>query len=109
MNLWDDIVRPVLDALNRPETAGVGGALVSLQWAPGSTWIARLAFVGSGAALTIWLLPALIEFYGVQSLRYSVALGFFCGAGGPFVLAAFVEWVRRKPMEALRLLFGVKK
>lgn len=69
----------------------------------------RFFSLGSGAALTVWLAPAAVEFYGITSTRYIVLLAFFCGFAGPYMLAAASEWLRSlKWSEILSLIFNLR-
>lgn len=103
LDWWQLNVAPVL---MQPEAAGTAGSLLSLRWAPGKTWGTRAFALGSGFGLTLYIMPGVAQFYGVQHPRYLLALGFFFGFGGPYILAAaadFLREVRWREMIAMML------
>ena len=80
--------------VTHPLTAGVGGALVGLRFAPGLSWFERVANVAAGAACAGWLAPAAAEVFELRSVSAGAALSFAIGMFGMSVAAALIEAVR---------------
>lgn len=80
--------------LAHPLTAGLGGALVALRFAPGLSWIERLANVIAGAMCAGYLAPAAMEVLTLSSLSAEAALSFVIGMFGMSIAAAVIEAVR---------------
>jgi len=77
-----------------PLTAGIGGALVGLRFAPGQSWAERLINVLSGAGCAGWIAPAAAELFDLSSVSSKAALSFAIGMFGMSVAAAVVEALR---------------
>lgn len=77
-----------------PITAGVGGALVGLRFAPGLSWIERVLNVAAGAACAGWLAPATAEIFELRSVSAEAALSFAIGMFGMSIAAAAIDAVR---------------
>lgn len=77
-----------------PLTAGIGGALVGLRFAPGLTWPERLFNVAAGAACAGWVAPAAAEMFELISVSSQSALSFAIGMFGMSIAAALIDAVR---------------
>lgn len=75
-------------------TAGVGGALVGLRFAPGASWVERMTNVFAGAACAGWLAPAAAELFELRSVSSEAALSFAVGMFGMSIAAALIDAVR---------------
>lgn len=80
--------------VTHPLTAGIGGALVGLRFAPGLTWPERALNVAAGGACAGWVAPAVGEIFQLASFRADAALSFFIGMFGMSIAAAVLEAVR---------------
>lgn len=80
--------------VSHPLTAGIGGALAGLRFAPGVSWIERIFNVASGAACAGWLAPAAVGLYDLASTSAESAIAFLIGMFGMSIAAAVVEAVR---------------
>lgn len=77
-----------------PLTAGVGGAIVGLRFAPGGTWIERLGNTIAGVSCAWWISPALSEILVLTSPAQVSALSFAIGMFGMSLVAAILEAVK---------------
>lgn len=77
-----------------PLTAGIGGAVVGLRFAPGLTLLERVFNVVSGAACAGWLAPAAVSLFDLTTTSAEAALSFVIGMFGMSVAAALMEAVR---------------
>lgn len=77
-----------------PLTAGIGGALVGLKFAPGLTWLERACNVAAGVACAGWIAPAAAEMFELLSVSSRSALSFAIGMFGMSIAAAIVEAMR---------------
>lgn len=84
--------------ITHPLTAGIGGALAGLRFAPGLSWPERVVNVASGAACAGWIAPAAVNLFDLASGSAESALAFLIGMFGMSIAAAVTEAVR-----ALRL------
>jgi hypothetical protein len=90
------------------EGAGVVGGLISLRWAPGETFVARLAWVVTGWGVVFFIGPATMSAMGIVRDDWRMGFGFLMGSAGAILLGRFIEaaklfdfsaflpdWVRR--------------
>lgn len=77
-----------------PLTAGIGGALVGLRFAPGLSWPERAVNVIAGAACAGWIAPAAAELFELVSTASQAALAFAIGMFGMSIAAALIDAVR---------------
>lgn len=80
--------------VTHPLTAGLGGALVGLRFAPGATILERSLNVLSGAACAGWLAPAAVTLFDLTSKSAEAAMAFLIGMFGLSIAAAAMEVVR---------------
>ena len=80
--------------ITHPLTAGIGGALAGLRFAPGITLLERVFNVVSGAACAGWLAPAAVSLFDLTSVSAESALAFLIGMFGMSIAAAVAEAVR---------------
>lgn len=108
MNL--DILGAIKSAISSFEAAGTLGAILSLRWAPGTTWWERLTTFGSGIGMAFFIGPYLMERLEVKSANGLMAAGFMLGILGAHLIAKCVAGARKldlqKLIEMLQLLKG---
>lgn len=80
--------------ITHPLTAGIGGALAGLRFAPGATLLERAFNVVSGAACAGWLAPAAVSLFDLTSVSAESAMAFLIGMFGMSIAAAVMEAVR---------------
>lgn len=80
--------------VTHPLTAGIGGAVAGLRFAPGLTLLERVFNVASGASCAGWLAPAAATIFDLTSDSAPMALAFLIGMFGMSIAAAVFEAVR---------------
>lgn len=91
MNHVDDWIQQITQS---PTLAGVFGAILSLRWVPGPTWIARLFCFGCGIACAIYGAPALVDYLQIKSDWAPRLFNFLSGLLGMNLLAKAVDIVK---------------
>jgi hypothetical protein len=81
--------------------AGLLGSLLGLKWAPGASWLERLANVGIGFGCAVYLAPGVAEWMGVQSARGLAAMIFAMGMFGQSLAAAAAQFIRSADFGAI--------
>lgn len=74
-------------AVLTPEGAGAAGSILSLNWAPGVSKLAKLANVAGGFAFAVYVVPYIVEVMEVKSEKAPYALAFIGGMVGMNLLA----------------------
>lgn len=77
-----------------PLAAGVLGALVGLRFAPGISWVERLANVATGTVFAGYVAPAAGEVFSLTSVPMLSGLSFAVGMFGMSLAAAVLQGVR---------------
>lgn len=80
--------------ITHPLTAGVGGAILSVLYAPGMTWYGKILNLGAGIACAWFLAPAASELFGLSSPSMRSALSFAIGMFGMSIGAALGDALR---------------
>lgn len=88
---WNENVSAVV---TDPNAAGVFGALLSLRWVPGPTWVARLFCFGCGIACAIYAAPALVDYLQVKAAWAPRLFSFLFGLLGMNLIAKSVEIIQ---------------
>lgn len=70
------------DLAKEPGFAGMVGALISLQWMPGTTWKQKAFAFSGGTAVAFYLMPYAVEFMAITSDKGPTAMGFIGGFVG---------------------------
>ena len=82
-------------ALSSNLVAGLLGALIGLKWAPGKSWLERVANVVTGFGCAVYLTPGGAEWLGVESPRALAALSFAVGMFGLSLAAAISDGIKQ--------------
>ena len=75
--------------------AGLLGSLVGLRWAPGATWVERVANVAIGFGCAVYITPGVAEWTGIDKPRALAALSFATGMFGLSLSAAVVDVIKQ--------------
>ena len=81
-----------------PFVVGALGALVALKFAPGGSWLERLANVVSGSLAAGFLTPALVQWLQMDAPSYASGAAFVVGLLGMSVADAIVAGIRETPI-----------
>jgi hypothetical protein len=81
-------------AASEPTIAGIFGALLSLRWAPGPTWLERFFCFGCGIACAVYAAPALLGYMGVEAAWAPRLFSFLFGLLGMNLIAKTVDTIR---------------
>lgn len=90
-----------LDDLRHPASAGLVGALISLRWVPGTTYMQRATNVGSGWGIAYFCGPIVAEFFGMTTPSSQLGLGFALGLFGVNLVAVVMDTIKLKLGPAL--------
>lgn len=96
-DLWKVIITP--------EGAGGVGAAISLRWVPGKTWLSRISAFGAGLAFALFVVPFLVDYLEIKSIKGIVAFAFVGGLTGMNVLAKVWEFARDVELQKLLSFF----
>ena len=77
-----------------PLTAGLAGAVVGLRFAPGLSWVERIANVFAGSMCAGFVGPATSEMFNLTSNSMQSALAFAIGMFGMSIAAAIFQALR---------------
>jgi len=84
--------------LSSPFTIGALGALVALKFAPGDSWLDRVANVLSGSLAAGFITPALVDWLQMDARSYASGAAFVVGLLGMSVADALVAGIRQTPL-----------
>lgn len=79
---------------SHPLAAGVLGALVGLRFAPGISWLERVANVATGTVFAGYVAPAAGELFRLSTVSMQSALAFAIGMFGMSAAAAIMQGLR---------------
>lgn len=79
---------------------GTVGALVSLRWVPGETFLQRSGAVAGGVAAAVFLAPALTEMAGIVSPKIDAAIAFGLGLFGVTAFHEMAKMMRELELAA---------
>jgi len=85
----DRLIRPI-----GPFAIGAAGAIVSLKFAPGSSWQERLTNISAGALLAGFASPALCHYFSMDTAEMTNAMAFTVGLFGMNFVASAWVWVK---------------
>jgi len=84
--------------------AGAAGSAVALRFAPGASWLERVANVASGSVVAGICSPALVEWFHVSSPGIGYAIAFGVGMFGLSLAAAIIQAIRE--LELSKIIAG---
>jgi hypothetical protein len=80
--------------LHSPLAAGVAGSVIGLRFAPGLTWLERVANVMAGSFTAAYATPGLASWFDIQKPEMLAAMAFALGLFGLSLAAAVMQGVR---------------
>jgi hypothetical protein len=99
----------VSDLSKEPGFAGMCGALLSLKWMPGTTWMQKFFAFGGGMSVAFFLVPYAVEFMSITSDKGPAAMGFIGGFIGFNLLGKGYEYVAQTTFGELLSRFWSKR
>lgn len=79
--------------IKSPFLIGLAGAIVSLRWAPGISWLERLFTAASGSMMAGFFSPAVSQYLKFGSAEMQGATAFAMGLFGLNAAATLLRWL----------------